>query len=135
MALLPVEQVSVGGSELYATSADELTAFLSDVVGRAGAPKDEIEVQVLNGNGQPGIGQELADRLIGHGFKVVISSNARNFNYDKTLIIQYDDTERGDRIAEQARSLIGLGEVQISENQQGIVDLTIVVGKDFLRTL
>lgn len=135
IALLPVQQVSVGGSELYATAEEELLAFLEATVGDASAPADEIEVQVLNGNGRPGIGQEVADRLIGHGFKVVISSNARHFDYDETLIITYEDSDEADAIAEQARSLIGLGEVQMSANQQGIVDLTIVVGKDFLRTL
>jgi hypothetical protein len=135
IALLPVQQVSVGGSELYATTEKELVAFLDDTVGEASAPIDEIEVQVLNGNGRPGIGQAVADRLIGHGFKVVISSNARHFDYDETLIITYEDSDHADAIAEQARSLIGMGEVQISANQQGIVDLTIVVGKDFLRTL
>jgi hypothetical protein len=135
IALLPVQQVSVGGSELYATAEEELLAFLEATVGDARAPADEIEVQVLNGNGRPGIGQAVADRLIGHGFKVVISSNARHFDYDETLIITYEDSDEADAIAEQARSLIGLGEVQMSANQQGIVDLTIVVGKDFLRTL
>jgi len=135
IALLPVQQVSVGGSELYATTDDELVAFLEDTVGEASAPGNEIRVQVLNGNGRPGIGQAVAERLIGHGFEVVISSNAPNFDYEKTLIITYEDTERADAIAEEARELIGLGEVQISANEQGIVDLTIVVGKDFLRTL
>jgi hypothetical protein len=135
IALLPVQQVSVGGSELYATTDDELVAFLKDTVGQASAPRDEIQVQVLNGNGEPGIGQAVADRLIGHGFQVVISSNAQHFDYPKTLIITYEDSNEADAIAEQARSLIGLGQVQTSANEQGIVDLTIVVGKDFLRTL
>lgn len=135
LSLLPVEQVSVGSTALYATTPEELVAFLEDTVGEAGPPRDEIEVEVRNGNGRPGIGEAVAERLIGHGFKVVISGNAPHFDYEKTLIITYEDSDRADAIAEQARSLIGLGEVQMSANEQGIVDLTIVVGKDFLRTL
>ena len=135
IALLPVIQVSVGGSEMYATEVNDLVAFLEVTVGHAARPPDQIEVQVLNGNGRPGVGEEVAERLIGHGFRVVLSSNAPNFDYEKTLIITYEDTEAGDAIAEQAKQLIGLGEVQISAQSQGIVDLTIVVGKDFLRTL
>ena len=135
IVLLPVQQVSVGGSEMYATEQDEIVAFLEDTIGEAGKPPDQIEVQVLNGNGRPGVGEKVAERLIGHGFRVVLSSNAPNFDYDKTLIITYEDSEEGDAIAAEARRLIGLGEVQVSAQSQGIVDLTIVVGKDFLRTL
>lgn len=135
LVLLPVQQVSVGGSEMYATDRDELVAFLEDTIGRAGKPPEQIEVQVLNGNGRPGVGEEVAERLIGHGFRVVLSSNAPNFDYEKTLIITYEDSEEGDAIAEEAKRLIGLGRVQVSAQSQGIVDLTIVVGKDFLRTL
>jgi nucleotide-binding universal stress UspA family protein len=135
IVLLPVQQVSVGGSEMYATEREELVAFLEDTIGEAGTPPEQIEVQVLNGNGRPGVGEKVAERLIGHGFRVVLSSNAPNFDYEKTLIITYEDSEQSDAIAEEARRLIGMGEVQVSAQSQGIVDLTIVVGKDFLRTL
>jgi len=51
------------------------------------------------------------------------------------LIVSYDDSEKGLDLAERAKELLGVGEVQIAGQQQGIVDLTIVVGKDFLDTL
>jgi hypothetical protein len=88
----------------------------------------------LNGNGVPGIGQEVSERLIGAGFRVVLTGNARRLNYRKTLVITYDSSPEGQALAERARDLIGVGEVQVSAQQQGIVDLTIVIGKDFLRT-
>jgi hypothetical protein len=31
------------------------------------------------------------------------------------------------------RELLGLGEIQVSPQTQGIVELTVVVGRDFLR--
>jgi hypothetical protein len=135
LTTLPVHQVSVGGSELYATDPEEISTLLNDLLaGIASATEDETRVQVLNGNGVPGIGQEVAQKLIAAGFRVVLTGNARRLDYEKTLIITYDASEAGQALAERARKLIGVGEVQVSEQSQGIVDLTIVIGKDFLRT-
>ncbi|MCA1705498.1 MAG: LytR C-terminal domain-containing protein, partial [Actinobacteria bacterium] len=131
---LPVQQVSVGGSELYSVDPDEVSSLLADLLVGEEVARDEIKVQVLNGNGVPGIGQEVAEKLIGAGFRVVLTGNARGMNYEKTLIITYDDSEEGVALAERAKKLVGVGEVQVSEQTQGIVDLTIVIGRDFLRT-
>lgn len=134
IAQLPAQQVSVGGSELYAIDQEEVTAFLSDIFDIAPSRGDEVRVQVLNGNGVPGIGQEVAEQLVGAGFRVVLTGNARRLNYERTLLITYDDGPEGRAIAQRARELLGVGEVQVSVQDQGIVDLTIVVGRDFLRT-
>jgi anionic cell wall polymer biosynthesis LytR-Cps2A-Psr (LCP) family protein len=134
LTTLPVQQVSVGGSELYQANRDEIAALMDDLLSGASSPQKEIAVQVLNGNGVPGIGQEVAAKLIAAGFRVVLTGNARRLNYEKTLVITYDDSEEGQALAERARKLIGVGEVQISGQSQGIVALTIVIGKDFLRT-
>jgi polyisoprenyl-teichoic acid--peptidoglycan teichoic acid transferase len=109
-------------------------AFLDDVVGRREADVDLVRVQVLNGNGVPGIGQEVAERLVGSGFKVILSGNARRLDYEHTRIITYDSSAEGLTVAERARDLLTVGRVQVSAQQQGIVDLTIVVGMDFLET-
>jgi hypothetical protein len=132
LGLLPVNQVSVGGGELYETDSEEIREFLNQNVGVAAVEQDEVRVQVLNGNGEPGIGQEVAETLTGEGFRVVLSGNARNFDYEQTLIITYDSSAEGQQMAERARELLGVGRVQVSAQSQGIVDLTIVVGRDFL---
>lgn len=134
LASLPVQQVSVGGSELYSVDNDEVTAFMGDLLRGVIGPNDAVRVQVLNGNGVPGIGQEVAEKLIGDGFRVVLTGNAQRLNYPRTLVITYDDSPEGQALAERARELIGVGQVQVSAQTQGIVDLTIVIGKDFLRT-
>lgn len=134
VSLLPVTQVTVGGNELYNSDADEVASFVTAMLGDARDFTDEIRVQILNGNGAPGIGQEVAQKLVGQGFRVVQSDNAQRLNYKKTLIVTYDASPAGQAIAEQARDLLGVGEVQVSRDGQGIVDLTIVVGEDFLRT-
>lgn len=131
---LPVQQVSVGGSELYEVDREVVAAFLSDLLSGVGRPSDDIRVQVLNGNGVPGIGQEVSEVLIDAGYRVVLTGNAPRLNYRKTLVITYDDSPEGLALAERTRKLVGVGEVQVSGQSQGIVDLTIVIGKDFLRT-
>jgi polyisoprenyl-teichoic acid--peptidoglycan teichoic acid transferase len=133
IAPLPVQQVSVGGSELYSVDAETVAAFMSDTLGVAQDTNEDVRVQVLNGNGVPGIGQEVAEELVGAGFRVVLTGNARRLNYQKTLIITYDDSDEGREVAQRAKSLLGVGEIQVSVQEQGIVDLTIVVGKDFLQ--
>ena len=135
LALLPVQQVGVGGSELYQVDEDEVEQFLRDTVGEQAVSGKEVRIQILNGNGSPGVGQYVAERLGGEGFRVILSGNARRLNYRETLVITYDRSSKGLGLAERTRDLIGVGEVQVAAQSQGIVDLTIVVGKDFLETL
>jgi polyisoprenyl-teichoic acid--peptidoglycan teichoic acid transferase len=134
LAQLPVRPISAGDSELYAADEAELAGFVRDTVGIPPSTDGEARVQILNGNGVPGIGQQVARELVGHGFRVLLTGNARALTYRKTLIVTYDETAAGRDLAQRARDLLGVGQVQVSAQQQGIVDLTIVVGKDFLRT-
>ena len=133
LATLPVTQVSVGGDELYEVDTDELPEFMEKTLGSKPSLGEEIRIQILNGNGEPGIGEEVAEKLSSENFRVLLSGNARSLDYKKTLIVTYDSSEEGLAIAEKAKELLGVGEVQVSAQGQGIVDLTIVVGKDFLR--
>jgi polyisoprenyl-teichoic acid--peptidoglycan teichoic acid transferase len=133
LATLPVTQVSVGGDELYEVQTDELSKFMEDTLGSKPSIGEEIRIQILNGNGEPGIGEEVAEKLSSENFRVLLSGNAQSLDYETTLIVTYDSSDKGLEIAERTRELLGVGEVQISAQGQGIVDLTIVVGKDFLR--
>jgi polyisoprenyl-teichoic acid--peptidoglycan teichoic acid transferase len=133
-ANLPVREVSVGGDELYQTDEEELSAFIEDTVGPTDLAADVSRVQVLNGNGVPGIGADVADKLVGNGYEIALSGNADRLDYFKTRIISYDDSPESVEAAHRARDLLGTGIVRVSPQGQGIVDLTIVVGRDFLRT-
>jgi hypothetical protein len=134
LSILPVRQVSVGGAELYATDVDEVAEFVSTTLPGVPVATDLARVQVLNGNGSPGIGERVAQKLVGKGFRIELSGNADNFNYKATKVITYDPSPAGQALATKARDLLGVGEVQVSGQGQGSVDLTIIVGKDFLRT-
>jgi anionic cell wall polymer biosynthesis LytR-Cps2A-Psr (LCP) family protein len=134
LTTLPVEAVSVGGSELFQSDSEEIAAFMQDTLGVDSAVAQEARVQILNGNGEPGIGREAAERLVGEGFRVVLTGNAPRLDYKRTLVVTYDAGPEGTALADRAKELLGVGKVQVSAQAQGIVDLTIVVGKDFLRT-
>jgi hypothetical protein len=106
---------------------------MEQAVGTTLEGASDIRVQILNGNGVPGIGQQVAELLVGEGFRVILSGNAQRLDHQKTLIITYDSSAEGMASATRAQELLGVGEVQVSAQEQGIVDLTIVVGKDFPR--
>jgi hypothetical protein len=130
---LPVTPLEVPGNQLFVTQPDETEELMEQAVGATLAASSDVRVQILNGNGVPGIGQEVAELLVGKGYRVILSGNAPRFDYKRTLIITYDSSAEGVAEANRAQELLGVGEVQVSAQEQGIVDLTIVVGKDFPR--
>jgi LytR cell envelope-related transcriptional attenuator len=133
LIVLPVEQAGTGDEQLFMVDAAQTRALLGSLLDPGVGDDQQDRVQVLNGNGRPGVGAEVGERLVQGGFRVVLSGNARRLDYRKTLVITYDRSPEGLDMAEQARDLLGVGEVQVAAQPQGIVNLTIVVGKDYLR--
>jgi NAD(P)-dependent dehydrogenase (short-subunit alcohol dehydrogenase family) len=87
-----------------------------------------VPVIVLNGNGVPGIGEAVAEKLLPGGFRVAVSQNASDFDHSETLIVvgSPDDVA----LAERVRDLLGVGSVSVSVGS-GIAPVTVVIGKDF----
>jgi hypothetical protein len=132
LTVLPVEQVGVAGSELFDTSEEELRGFVDGTLSGTGSA-EEVTVQVLNGVGSPGLGERVANDLVGEGYRVTLTGNVPGFGKKKTLIVTYDASPDGIAAAERARDLLGAGQVQISGQGRVSVDMTVVVGKDFLK--
>ena len=82
-----------------------------------------------NGNGAPGVGEQVARKIIPAGFRVVISQNAQSFDIPSTDIFANGKQNVGD--AQRAREALGVGQVLASSVPSGVGDITIVVGKDF----
>jgi hypothetical protein len=87
-------------------------------------------VIVLNGTGQPGVGESIAARLIPAGFRIRVSQNASSFGHGKTLIVANSPSLWS--VADRVRRLIGVGTVSIAGVPSGLGDVTIVVGRDYL---
>jgi LytR cell envelope-related transcriptional attenuator len=91
--------------------------------------RGSVPVIVLNGSGTPGIGEQVAERLIPSGFRIVVSENASSFDHETTLIVVSSEDERP--IGERVRDLLGVGEVQVAGSASDLATVTVVVGKDF----
>lgn len=134
---MPVQAQGVDtGIQFYKAEAEALQRMVERHLKGSlseGAGKPGRRVQILNGNGEPGIGQEVGDKLIAKGFRVVLGANARSFNYDTTQIVSYSSSEEAIANARAIREALGVGEVLVSRQRQSVVDFTIVVGKDYLQ--
>jgi hypothetical protein len=128
--VLPVSSVGVdAGSELYQVEREQLARMVKSVF--PSAPREaggRPRIQILNGTGAPGLGQRVADKL-GAAFDVRLTGNAARFDHAETQVVFYDRKRQAD--AERVRAALGLGKVVLSRNPLDVVDVTIIVGKDF----
>jgi hypothetical protein len=118
------------GLELYKASDDELARtvapiFGSPVHGQAPRPR----VRILNGTGELELAQKVADKLTPADIQVTLTGNADRFDYDKTQIVYYSVAKRS--MAEAVKKAIGIGVLVHNRNETNVVDVTVVVGKDF----
>jgi hypothetical protein len=120
---LQTDQVASG---IYRSSPEQVSEALVEAFG--GPATDATPVIVLNGNGVPGIGEQVAERLIPGGFRVAVSQNASEFDHPETLIVVGTPDDVG--LAERVRDLLGVGSVSVSVGS-GIAPVTVVVGEDF----
>jgi polyisoprenyl-teichoic acid--peptidoglycan teichoic acid transferase len=131
---LPVTPVGSGDDAAYRIVADRAEALVTERLAPSrptGATATGRRLQILNGNGIPGIGQQVAERLQPAGFRVVLTRNADRFDHQTTRIIVFDDAPEQLAAAQEIRDLLGVGQVEISEVPQAVADITIIVGQDF----
>jgi polyisoprenyl-teichoic acid--peptidoglycan teichoic acid transferase len=131
---LPVSPLGSGREDVYRVDASRLSQLVEDRLaasrpsGEAGAGRD---LQILNGNGIPGVGQLVAERLQPGGYRVLLSGNADSFDHETTRIVIHDDGPEQLAVARDIRDRLGVGEIERSGTPQSVVDVTIVVGADF----
>jgi N-acetylmuramoyl-L-alanine amidase CwlD len=96
-----------------------------------------ILVNILNGQGTQGIAALAKDNIevaIGNDkniLKITETKNADNFNYKKTRIIIFTTKAGIDKVADDLKKLIGVGEISKSTNNVDNVDITIILGSDY----
>lgn len=106
--------------------ADRLGPWRPDPASSAGR-----EVQILNGNGVPRIGQRVAELLADGGYRVVLTGNADRFTHETTRIILHADTPAQVAVGQDVQRRLGVGELELAATPSSVVDVTIVVGRDF----
>lgn len=131
---LPVTPIGSSEDDSYRIDAERVARLVAErfagSVPTVGASEGR-SLQVLNGNGLPGIGAVVAERLIPAGFRVVLTGNADTFDHETTRIIVFDDDPGQLSVAREIQTLLGIGQIEISRTPQSVVDITIVVGADF----
>lgn len=132
-SLLPVDpKQSLEGVETFEPRIQEIQRLIvQHFPGAAIAPdlESRIRVGILNGNGGVGVTEEAARLLIPGGYRVVYTENADNFEYNETLIVFYRTPD--ERVARDIQSRLGRGKLVFNTEIQDVVDILIVLGKDF----
>lgn len=97
-----------------------------------GGGVEPLRIQVLNGVGVPGIGQQVDQAIEGLGFRIALTENARSFDFLETQVVVYEESPESLRAARQVREAMGVGTILVSRQPQSVVDMTVVVGADFV---
>ncbi|HJV03629.1 MAG TPA: LytR C-terminal domain-containing protein [Actinomycetota bacterium] len=129
----PVEVIGLpvrdAGAGVVVPDQEAVQDLVGERFGGEAGPARRVRLVLLNGNGIPGIGAQVADILVPEGFRVVESGNARSFDMPHTLIIA---SSEGDLpYARKAHLLLGTGKLLLGEHPTGLGDVTIVIGEDF----
>ena len=126
---LPVEAVDAGtgSDEVYRLKQPELDQLMGQLL--PGVSPGRIRVQILNGTGAIEAAPRVAKKLVPAGARVVLSGNADSFAYAQTQIVFYDRSQQ--QAADRIRQALGTGRLVLSRQPLDVVDVTVVVGRDF----
>ncbi len=129
---VPVRRIEAAGgdTERYQLPSSAAASFVSDrfpflVIREEPRPR----VEVLNGNGRIGTTGPIAALLVEKGYRILKTDNADRDDYAETQVIAQGREHQQDAI--DVQRILGSGEVLLEARQpSGIVDLTIIVGRD-----
>jgi len=100
-----------------------------DEVAKVGA-KAALRIEVLNGNGKPGLAKAVARLLGKNQFNIVRYDNSRSFDYPKTLIVDWKGHVQ-DVLVLSDFLHVEPSNIVVYDLQKKSLDVTIVLGKDW----
>ena len=134
---LPVEGSPIPGTHVivYKPVDDQVRSLVARLVPfPIGAPLGaRPRVRLLDATGKLDHGLAAAPLLVEGGGQIDQVGNATSFGAPTTQLLYYDDARRD--AAEKLREAIGVGEVAKGTDQSGVVDVTVILGADFLNAL
>lgn len=97
-------------------------------------PLMDVEIEILNGCGEPGLAAKFSQLLRNKRVDVVRSENADHFEYEKTMLIQRNENVDGMKYVAAVLDfdINNPEKVMMSVDPNGDVDLTLIIGKDYL---
>lgn len=87
----------------------------------------EFRIEILNGTGQKGIGQQVAGSARNSGIDVLHVGNADSFSYEESILIARREVKN---LKTLARAL-GCRNVVEQFQEESLVDATLIVGADY----
>jgi hypothetical protein len=127
--LLPVQAFGTTATdgELYVASETEIRKTVDDVFETTSTAR--ARVRILNGTRQLELARSVERRLAPARVVVTLTGNAERSDYDTTEIIYHDPADRP--AAQRVRDALGVGTLIHNRNQTDVVDVTIIVGRDY----
>lgn len=129
---LPVDAVDASSAERFDIRSADAAALVADDFGFARIALDgrRPRVEILNGVGEVGITPRAARLLVPAGADVRLTSNVPGFGVRTTTVVYYRDADEG--AARALARTLGIGRVARGDTPLTIVDITVVVGRDFV---
>jgi LCP family protein required for cell wall assembly len=86
----------------------------------------KLLVEILNGNGVPGLGEKIAKKVRRLGYDVISIRNADKMDYEKSVLINYTNNYAD---VEKIADALNIKLTYLKENK-GVYDVKIILGKD-----
>jgi anionic cell wall polymer biosynthesis LytR-Cps2A-Psr (LCP) family protein len=135
LGIVPVKEFKFEDTTVHRVDQGKMNSFIKKYVMSPSTMKEarttRYRVEILNGNGVPGVGEQVASKLDMNKFQVVNSANADNFDHPETVVIIYSNNPQITKAAREINSMLEVGRVEVRDMTQDISDITIVVGKDY----
>ncbi len=87
-----------------------------------------IRLEILNGTPTTGLARRTASLFRSYGFDVVTIGNSASSDVEETMVI---DRVGNELFAERAADIIGATQIRGDRSDGSVVDVTIILGKDF----
>lgn len=123
--VLPVDRVGAGDIDIYVV--DREGTFFEEKLQFLELASDRPRVEVLNGTDGVGVSRPVAGRLIRDGYKLIKTGNAAD-TYVTSLVIAQGARNQAAAIDVVRR--LGFGEMVVEQPGSGVVDVSIIVGRD-----
>jgi hypothetical protein len=93
--------------------------------------KKVITVEVLNACGVQGLANDISQYLRNHNFDVVNIGNYKNFDVERTLLL--DRVSYSRKYAKKVAKELGVADTQVVEQRDKSLelDVTVIVGRDY----
>jgi hypothetical protein len=130
--VVPVKSAGTlgAGQQIYQLDREALPSVLRTVFpGAARVAAGRPRVRVLNGTGELELAQRVSEKLVPAGIEVTLTGNANPLGQKQTQVIYYDANKRA--MAQKVRDALGVGILVRNRNETDVVDVTVIVGKDF----